>query len=162
MASLDFSGLDDLILSFEEIAELPDDVAAEMLEAEAKIIIPAQQAAAPKDTGTLASSIKSTGMKKDKSGNRHIFVYPHGIHGIKVSKKGSASSTKSRYKMKSKDGIASREVRNAEVGYVHEFGAPGRNIPARQWVRTANEQSAGAAADAAEKVYSDWLDKKGL
>ena len=53
-------------------------------------------------------------------------------------------------------------TRNAEVGFIHEYGAPGRGIPAKQWMRKANEQAEDAACTAAEDVYDDYLRSKNL
>lgn len=42
MASLSVDGLDDLMLSLEDVAAIPDDVAAAMLDAEAQVVEEAQ------------------------------------------------------------------------------------------------------------------------
>jgi len=68
MAKLSVDGLDDLILSLEEIAAIPDDVAAAMLEAEAQVVEEAQIAQGMTmgvyDTGQTLRSIRRGKMKK--------------------------------------------------------------------------------------------------
>ena len=51
---------------------------------------------------------------------------------------------------------------NNDVGFVWEFGAPKRGIQPRQWMRTANEESADDVVAAEFKVYDDWLKSKGF
>ena len=78
MAELSFSGLDELILSMQEVAEIPDNVQDEMLNAGADVVVRAQQQAAQsmgvQDTGLTISKIKKTKVKV-KSGKRVIYIY---------------------------------------------------------------------------------------
>ena len=46
MAEIGFVGLDDLMLSMEEIAQIPDNVKDEMLDAQADVVVSAQRAKA--------------------------------------------------------------------------------------------------------------------
>ena len=136
MASLTVSGLEDLISDMEAAANIPDSVAKEMLVKEAGIVEEAHKQSIRAewlvDTGQLIESIEA-----DKAPiGRMIEVYPRGIR---------------------KDG-----VRNAEVGYIHEYGAPGRHIPAKNWMKTANEGCADKATDAAFEVYDEFLKSRNL
>lgn len=145
MAQFEISGLDDLILSLEELAQLPDEVAAEMLTAEGEVIKAAQQqslqSAGLVDTGQLQASIKLDKKLRKKGDERSMLVYPQGTRRDAKHKHGE---------------------RNATIGFVHEFGAPKRGIPPSQWMRTANESAADAAVDAAGQVYDKYLKDKGL
>ena len=136
MASLTVSGLEDLISDMEAAANIPDSVAKEMLIKEAGIVEKAHKESIQSkgliDSGQLIGSIEAD---KAPTG-RIIEVYPRGIR---------------------KNG-----VRNAEVGFIHEYGAPGRHIPAKNWMKAANEGCADKATDAAFEVYDKFLKSKNL
>lgn len=144
MARMEIDGLDDLELSLKEIADLPESVLLGMLEAEGQVIRSAQERRlqglgfGEESTGQLAGSIDQTHrLKRDSKGVPGITVYPKGVR---------------------RDG----KTRNAEVGFILEYGAPMRGIAPRQWMRVANEEAAGEAASAAARVYDAWLKSKGL
>lgn len=142
MASFSESGLNGLNLSLKELMELPDSVAGEMLSAEGRIVAAAQkrsiQGAGLVDSGQLVNSITVNAKVKKKSGTRYIAVYPKG------KRKGKKAAS------------------NSEVAFINEFGAPKRGIPAKQWMRTANDGCADEAVRAAEQVYDRWLKSKGF
>lgn len=140
MANLSTSGLEELFDDLESVIELPDEVALEMLTAEAEVIAEAQAAEAVAmgvfRTGTTARSITHGKKLLTKDGERCLYVYPNGTR---------------------KDG---NNRRIAEVAYVNEYGKEGQ--PARPFIKTANEKAADAAVDAAAKVYDDYLKSKNL
>lgn len=78
MPKVEIDGLDDLLLSFRELAQIPDEVVDDMLNAQADIAAAAQQEEAKKMlvgdyvTGTTALSIKK-GKIKLKNG-QHIAI----------------------------------------------------------------------------------------
>lgn len=140
MPRMEIDGLDDLIRDLQAAAEIPDSVMSDMLKSEADIIVDAQKGKINSlglvDSGQLLESIRIDGsMKKDASG-RYVDVYPQGTR---------------------KNG-----VRNAEVGFIHEYGAPGRHISAKNWMKQANEGAADEANDAAAEVYDNFLKSKNL
>lgn len=51
------------------------------------------------------------------------------------------------------------EIRSGHLGYVFEYGAPGKNIKARHWVLKAVNQCRDNALDAAEAVFNDYLEQ---
>lgn len=140
MANLRFSGLDELNLSLQEIAEIPDDVAQAMLEAEAEIVEEAQlyygatMLKGPYSTGQTVSSIRRGKMKRNKDGMRQVYVTPHGTND--------------------------KGERNAAVAFINEYGKRGQ--PARPFIATANEAAADAATEAAAAIYDEWLKSKNL
>lgn len=140
MAEFSFSGLGDLMLDMQAIAELPEDVQDEMLNAQADVVVKAQQEQAKvmgvEDTGLTLHSIKK-GKVKLKKGVRVIYVTPTG--------------TRKRGK---------KRVRNAEIAFVNEFGKEKQK--ARPFIRTANEKSAEATTQAAADVYDRFLKSKNL
>ena len=142
MAKLSVNGLDELMLSLQEIAELPDDVAAAMLDAEAEIVEQYQMGSAatmlqgPYATGQTAMSIRRGKMKKGKGGARMVYVTPQGTND--------------------------KGERNATVAFVNEYGVPRRGIPARPFIATANAAAADPAVGAAGKIYDEFLKSKNL
>lgn len=140
MASLSVDGLDDLMLSLEEIAAIPDDVAQDMLDAEAQVVVEAQiaqgMAMGVYDTGDTLRSIRRGRMKRTKEGGRAVYVTPQGVND--------------------------KGERNAAVAFMNEYGVPSRRIPARPFIATANAAAVEPAVAEAEKVYDEWLKSKGL
>lgn len=140
MAEIGFVGLDDLILSMEEIAQIPDEVQDAMLNAQADVVTAAQKARARaygvQDTGLVISSIKK-GKPKRKKGVRVIYITPSG--------------TRRRGK---------QTVRNAEIAFINEYGD--RRQRARPFIRDANEACAEATTQAGFEVYDKWLKSKNL
>lgn len=134
------SGIDDLSLSFSQIAEIPPDIQDEMLNAQADIGVKAQQEKARSygvvRSGLTASSIRKTKPKIGKDG-RCIFVYPQG------SRKRGKTVT-----------------RNAEIAFIAEYGR--RKQKARPFIRAANEACAEQTTAAAASIYDRWLKSKNL
>ena len=137
MATMETDGLAGLILSMEELRNLPDSVTDAMVNAMADVIEPAQKAKGRAYkvhlTGVTLASIKRGKPTKTKDG-KTISVYPQGTNA---------------------DGN-----RNAEVAFINEFGKHGQ--PPRPFIRDANEENGENAVDAAEKVYNDHIDSIGL
>lgn len=146
MAQLTHSGIVELMLSLEEIAEIPAKVQDEMLNAGADVVVQAQKRAAEamdvQDTGLVIDSI-SKGPVKVKDGKRVIYVYPRGTRVRGVDKKGKPI-----------------RVRNAEIAFVNEYGTT--HHPARPFVFQGNETSAEETTQAEAAVYDRWLESKGL
>lgn len=138
MASFGVNGLDDLMLSLTEVIELPDETAEEMLEAEAEVVEEAQRYTGMRmgvhRTGVNLSSIRRGKMKRGKDGGRAMYVTPQGTN--------------------------ENGVRNAEVAFINEFGKRGQ--PARPFIKSANEEAAEAAVEAAAEVYDKFLKSKNL
>lgn len=143
MAELTSHGMDELILSLEEIASIPVDVQDEMLLAQAEVTAEAQRKSARtygvQDSGLTISKIKPGKLKWVK-GVRTIYVTPTGtrIRGKKNPNK----------------------VRNAEIAFVNEYGT--RRQKARPFIKSGNEMSAEAATQAAMEVYDRFLQSKDL
>lgn len=144
MARIDSSGLDELMLSMGELAMLPDSVASEMLQAGGKVFADTlsgkYRSMLGVRTGKLADSIKVSKMKT-KEGTRYVTVSPQGTHHTYGNGK-----------------IAT----NAEVAFVHEYGAKSRNIAAKGIMRAAKEESEESATAAEAQVYDNYLKSKNL
>lgn len=138
MAEFDVSGLDDLMLSLQDIADLPETVQDAMLNAQADVVLRAQQSAAQAiaDTGQTARSLRKSKPRTRK-----------GVRSISITFAGSRKRVNT-------------TTRNAEIAFVNEYGKKG--VPARNFIRKANEQSAAASTQAAAAVYDQYLLSKGL
>lgn len=141
MAEFKAIGLDELSLSLQEIAEIPEDIQDEMLQAQGNIVARAQRESAQRygiqRTGTLIRSIKPGKVKLDKHGSRVLYVTPVGSR-VRGGKK----------------------TTNAEIAFLNEYGTRGQR--ARPFMRDANERSAEAATQAAADIYYRWQDSRGL
>lgn len=144
MGSLKSNGIDSLSLDLSELAYLPDRVVADMLHAGADVILSAQRSEiesrwkGPYSLGISAKSIRKGSVKKGKDGYS-ISIYPQGSR-----KRGK------------------KTVRNAEIAFINEYGAPKRNIRARPALKSAIARKEDEAAAAGEKVYQAYLDSKNL
>lgn len=152
MAGFTIDGLDDFCVSFEAVAQIPDGIKSDMLNAGADVIVAAQKASAPKNTGKMSESIKKKPPLLSYSGGS-IMITLDGTHHTN-------KSGRSRYRNRgSRSGGATS---NAEVGFIQEFGAPGRNIKATEWMKKTNESNADKAVQAEAAVHDNWLTKCGL
>ena len=144
MADVSVSGLDEFMNDLAALAELPDSVVEGILNAEADVVIPAQRSeienrwSGPYSIGISANSVKKGDVKKLPDGGA-IYIYPQG--------------TRER---------GGKSVRNAEIAFINEYGAPGRGIAARPAISTATAKSEDRAVEAGEKVYNAYLDSKNL
>lgn len=140
MAEFGVTGLDELMLSMQEIAQIPDDVVDEILNAQADVTVEAQKAAGRQmgveDTGITLQKLKK-GRIKLRKGQRVLYITPTG------SRKRGKTRT-----------------RNAEIAFINEFGKKGQK--ARPFIKLGNEKSAEAATAAGFRVYDRWLKSKNL
>ena len=143
MAEFSCNGLDDLMLSLQEIAAIPEEVQDEMLRAGADVVAQAQRekvkaygiydGSSPRH---VADTIKP-GRVKLKKGQRVIYVTPTG------SRRRGKSVT-----------------RNAEILFVNEYGKRGQK--ARPAIRDANEACAEQMVSAQMAGYDKHLRSKDL
>lgn len=142
-----FEGINELQLTMQEVAELPDATKDAMLSAGADVFIRVCKNKITElgmvRTGQLLNSIKAFSKRKKRDNELYYLVYPAGTR-----RKQSRSSKKA--------------ATNAEVGFIHEYGLPRKHIPAKQWMRSAVDESADAVVAAEAAVYSQYLKSKGL
>ena len=143
MARITTQGFEGWETAIEKIASMPDDVAREILDAQASVVIKEQKARAPRNTGKLASSVSATKMKYNREGARVMYVYPRGTHHT-YRQYGTGKEIR---------------VRNAEVGFIQEYGAPQKGIRATGWVSAANAAAEDEAIAEAEKVLGEFLEQ---
>ena len=169
MAEFNVTGLSELGLSLQQIVEIPDEVAYEMLEAGGQVVVQAQKrsirALGLVDTGKLAESItvaKRRSFLKQESRSRYVLVHPEG------NRRSFTSRIKTKTYKRSKSGrtytVGGKRMTttNTEIGFIHEFGAPQKGIPASQWMTKANEACAEETVAAEFAVYDRWLKSKDL
>ena len=162
MARLETNGLDEAFFTLEELANIPEDVIHDMLDAEAEVVIEAQKKELDKlglvDTAKMRDSIKADKKMRKKGLVRYINVYPHGVHHRYRARMVTKTYKRSKSGRTYTYGGGIKKSNNAEVAFIHEYGAPSRNIPAKQWMRKANEKAAGDASEAAARVLHKWQD----
>lgn len=161
MADFSVQGLNDLMLSMQEIEEIPENVVDDMLNAAAEIGTAAMktelQGLGLVETGQLINSLRVL-KKKDKNGKLYYRVYPSG------SRKNSIIDGRLRrvsIKGRRKNGSAIK-MGNNDVGFVLEFGAPRANKRAYQWLRSALEASADSISAEQTRIFDKWLKSKNL
>ena len=168
MASFSVNGLDEFQLSLREIAQLPDNVVEEMLDAGAEVAVQAHKRKLRSlrlvDTQKLVNSIKAHKKLRVKDGlrKRYVLVYPTGKHGTYHRKEVTKVYKNSRHGRTYTVGGDVKTVTNNDVGFVHEFGAPKRGIPAKQWMKQANEECADEVERVEFEVYDRYLKSKNL
>lgn len=143
MAGFSFDGMDELRLSLDELAKLPEETAYSMLEAgAARLMEKWREKLAPmRRTGQLIESIKAK--RKTGDDGPYVLVSPTGTRrseyrGIRKTKR-----------------MGSYKKTNAEVAYVLEYGTP--RIAARHWMESANEEASDAVTEAEAAVYDEYL-----
>ena len=168
MALLVMDGLEECTLWMDQLANIPDDVISEMLNAEAEIVIDAQKKEIDSlelvDTAKMRDSIKADSKwgysksRRQQGEARYINVYPHGVHHLYRARVTTKAYKRSKHSRTYTYGGGEKKANNAEIAFINEFGAPSRNIPAKQWMRKANEKAAGRAAEAAANVLHKYQD----
>lgn len=149
MAHMTVDGLGPLIDDLSELAALPDDVVADMLNAGADVLVQAQQKEVQQQwNGPYSMGISSESIQKDRKVRTTKDIGVTG-HSINVYPQGERKR-------------GGKSVRNAEVAFINEYGAPKRGIAARPAIFTANEKAADEAVEAGERVYHAYLDSKNL
>ena len=164
MARFDSYGLESLLVSIEELADIPGDVADEMLLAAGEVIQKYHKEEISSlglvETGKLRDSVRVF-LKRSGFG-RYVLVYPYGKHSEYNRRLKVKAYKRSKHGRTYTVGGDVQEVTNNDVGFLMEFGAPGKNIDPKQWMRLANEKGIDEAIDAESAVYSRWLNSKGL
>lgn len=144
MASFRVDGLDELLRDFSAIAELPDTVAEDMLNAEADVLVEAQKATAGSMlAGPYSKGITAYGLTKGK------VQMSSGGKVLHITFKGTIT-----------DAHHKKPTRIAEIAFINEFGKEGQ--PSRPFIKTANEEKGEQAVQAAARVYDRFLKTKGF
>jgi hypothetical protein len=136
MAKIEITGLGETLISMQNIAHIPDSVIREMMEAQADVVMEAQKRTAstmlqgPYYRGGVVSGIAKGRFKRTGDGAEHHIVFKGTQHGTRI----------------------------AEIAFINEYGK--KNQPARPFIKTANEQAAGEATEAAAKILHNWQESQ--
>lgn len=153
------NGLDEFSLSLEEMAKLPDGVKDNMLQAGAGVLVPALkqklEALGLVDSKKLRDSIKA--FRKIRYGELVYKIYPAGKRGQRKRRTVTKTYKNSKHGRTYTVGGDTVDVTNGEVGFIHEFGAGKRGIPATMWMLTTVEENAAKVEAAEAAVYDEWL-----
>lgn len=148
---LETEGLEELLGDLKKVMELPDRVQEDMLNAEADVVVQAQKDMIERlgltDSFQLRDSIARNRKVSSDSKNgigKYLDIYPQGT------------------RERGKEGKRKKYGRNAEVGFIYEYGAPERKIKAYNWMKSANEKSEEQAVEEAAGVYDEFLKKNNL
>ena len=131
-------GADKLARDLYRIADIPQGVQREMVNAmgdvfaEAQVYTAATMLQGPYYQGDVASSVKKSRIKKNKSGPYVDIEFKGESHGNRMS----------------------------EIAFVNEYGK--KSQPARPFIKTANQISDKPSQEAAFKVYDKFLKSKGV
>lgn len=166
MAKLSVNGLDGLISDFKGIAELPDDIVAEMLDAEASIVAPAIQKEAS-ELGMYSGYASAAGNERDTSETNYLpgqtRSYSTGelARSLRVGKMKTQKGVRQKYiYFSGKRKRGKTEIRNSEIAFFNEYGS--RNINARNFIWVAIHKVESPAVEAAAKIYDEFLKSKNL
>lgn len=140
MAGIAFTavGFDKLFRDLKDIANIPESVQGEIVDAMADVVKDAQVYTAgtmlqgPYYQGDVAASVTKSKIKKRKSGPYVDVEFKGEAHGNRV----------------------------AEIAFVNEYGK--KSQPGRPFIKTANTLSDEPSKAAGMKVYDNWLKSKGV
>lgn len=131
-------GIDRLYKDLSQVAKIPQKVQEDMVDAMGDVFAEAQKYTAatmlqgPYYRGDVASAVKKSRMKRNKSGPYVDVEFVGTAHGNRV----------------------------AEIAFVNEYGK--KSQPARPFIKTANTISDEPSKKAGFDVYDDWLKSKGV
>ena len=131
-------GIDRLYKDLSQVAKIPQKVQEDMVNAmgdvfaEAQVYTAATMLQGPYYQGDVASSVKKSRIKKNKSGPYVDIEFKGESHGNRMS----------------------------EIAFVNEYGK--KSQPARPFIKTANQISDKPSQEAAFKVYDKFLKSKGV
>lgn len=165
MAQLSFSGLDELMLSMQEVANIPPEIQAEMLDAEAQIVAEAVRSEAARlgmyEGYDTSGNTRETSETNSLPGQTKSYSTGELARSVKISKVKVVKGMRQTYiYFSGSRKRGKKRIRNAEIAFFNEYGS--RTINARNFVWVANQKSEASAAEAASAVYNRWLESKGL
>lgn len=148
MAQMRIAELEGLMSDLADLAALPEDVIFDILSAEADVAVRAEREEIERQwSGRHSVGISAKSIKKDRKlrglGDGRIYHY------INVYPSGERKRN-------------GKSVRNAEIAFINEFGAPGRGIAARPAIATAIGKAQEEIFMAGEEAYDAYLDSKNL
>ncbi len=138
MATLNVTGLEEIMAKMQKGLHIPEGILDSMLDAKGGILIKAQKRnaetmlAGPHYTGGTAAAVASGKKRKLGDGKEMDIIFKGSRH------RGNTTT------------------RNAEIAFINEYGKKGQ--PGRPFISKANEENADEASAAAEAVFHAWQD----
>ena len=146
MAQIEYNNsITTLISDLESFADAVPEMGKQMLQAEADIVEPELRKALTSDGLVLSGRLKSSIGRSTRNKGMTVLIGPSGTHHMYATRAGKA-----------------RLLRAGHLGYIHEYGAPRRNIRGRKWMSKTVQKSQAKALDAAEKVHDEYMKKHNL
>lgn len=142
MAKFSTRGVDELILSLEQLATTPEETQYSILEAGASALIPRwkETLQSMKRTGQLIESVKAA---RKKGETLIVAITPKG------KRKGAYTGQRKTH------GGGTYQGTNAEVAYLLEYGTP--RMAATHWMETTNEEASDEVVAAEAAVWDEYL-----
>ena len=142
MAQFKTRGVDELVLSLEQLATTPEETQYSILEAGASALIPRwkETLQSMKRTGQLIESVKAA---RKKGESPIVAITPKG------KRKGAYTGQRKTH------GGGTYQGTNAEVAYVLEYGTP--RMAATHWMETTNEEAGDEVVAAEAAVWDEYL-----
>lgn len=145
MAQLEMNnGINTLITDLSKAAEDVPQLRKDILTEQADVVEPALRSAISSSglvrTGQLRDSIG----RSSRNGGSVICIGPSGVRR-RASRSGRI-----------------QDLRNGHLGYIYEYGLPGRGIRARNWMSNTVRKIRGKTLQIADAVYGRYLKKHNL
>ena len=152
MAKFSFNGMDDLSISFEQLANLTDEDRMSILRPAAELLLERQRTKIltkfKRRTGDLANSL--TIQEKSDADGAYAHIFLKGKHrGSSIGRRIKKGRSSGKY-----------SGTNAEIGYILNYGSP--RIAATHWLEEVNEESEEDVVAAEQAALDDLMKKKGL
>ena len=141
MAKFSFKGIDELDKAIHAASKMPQFVLTDMLKAMAEIL---------KEQIPKSASALGVGQKFGQAFLNALWIKPPKGSTIEVTFKGSRSDYRH------------RGVREAEIGFLNEFGVPSKHMGAKPFMQDAMDQAGDQMVSAGEEIFNKWLDSIGL
>lgn len=152
MAQFTFNGMDEIVASFDQLANLTDEDKMSVIMPAARLLLERQKQKIRtifrQITGALAESL-TIEERSDEDG-AYAYISPKGKH---------PKSTTGKRKGKRRSN-GSYSGTNAEVAYILEYGSA--RIAATHWMENTNEEAEGEVIGAQQAAWNDLITKKGL
>lgn len=156
MAKLDVQGFNAFEADLEAAKNLTEDEQRAILTAGAEVVKEWMQRTISSMglvlSGMLRESIQI--FQKREGGHPYAEVYPKGKHHVAHGYGYGPGPRRGKG--------APKTVNADEVGFVLEYGAPSRNIPAHHWMETAITESEAETTAAMQNAFNEVLDAKGV
>lgn len=163
-ARMTVTGLDALINSFEQMANIPDQVKDEILLAQAEVVAEAQREEAKKlnkDYDAKNKNARATSVTNTLRGQTENYGTGQTARSIRIrNPKWTEAKRMVEIYFAGSRRRGNTTVSNQEIAFLNEYGT--RTINARGWIRAAIARVKKQTTEAGAAVYNKWLESLGL